>query len=262
MPAKLTHGAVALLLAALLVPLAQAAEVTQKGNVQVAFFGKLTPHRLPRKGLAPVRVAVGATIAPIDEAGPKPALQKIKIEINRHGHFDPVGLPVCEYDEVQPATTADALAACRESLVGKGSFSSRVLSPEEAPFPSQGPLYAFNGTYHGHPAILAHVYGTQPIPVSYTIPFILSKAKGAYGTALSAPMPLADSESGYVTGLTLNLGRSFRFNGTRRSYLSAGCPTPKGVSVAPFDFARATFYFASAKLSSTLSRSCKAKPGS
>jgi hypothetical protein len=201
---------------------------------------------------------VGVRIDALDPAAP-PSLRKIKIEINRHGRFNPEGLPICQYNQVQPATTADALDACRRSLVGKGSFSSKVLSPEVTPFPSQGALYAFNGVYHGKPAILAHVYGTTPVPTSYTIPFVLSKAKGTYGTALSAPMPLADSEWGYITGLSLNLGRVFRAGGERRGYLSADCPAPKGIRVAPFAFARATFYFGESKLSSTLNRSCRAK---
>jgi hypothetical protein len=72
-------------------------------------------------------------------------------------------------------------------------------------------------------------------------------------------MPLADSEWGYVTGLSLNLGRSFKVRGVRRSFLTAGCPAPKGFGLAPFDFARATFYFGTGRISSTLSRSCRAR---
>jgi hypothetical protein len=234
------------------------ADVTQQGSIRVTFSGQLTPHRLPRSGAAPVRVAVGAQIDALDPASP-PSLRKIKIEINRHGRFNPRGLPICRYDQIQPSTTADALAACHGSLIGKGSFSSQVLSPEVAPFPSQGALYAFNGVYHGKPAILAHVYGSTPVPTSYTIPFVLSRATGTYGTALSAPMPLADSEWGYVTGLSLNLGRIFRFKGERRGYLTADCPAPAGTAVAPFDFARATFFFGSGTISQTLTRSCRAQ---
>ena len=31
---------------------------------------------------------------------------------------------------------------------------------------AEGKLYAFNGRWHGRPAILAHVYGTKPVPTS------------------------------------------------------------------------------------------------
>ncbi len=65
------------------------------------------------------------------------------------------------------------------------------------------------------PAILAHVYGTEPIPTSYTIPFTISSAKGDYGTTLTAPMPDVGNEWGFITGLSLNLGRSFKDHGER-----------------------------------------------
>jgi hypothetical protein len=248
--------ATALLALALLAPAAYT-EVTQGTNVRVIFKGKLTPRSLPRTGLAPFRVAVGATIVPAEGTTP-PSLRRIQIEINRHGHFDLQGLPVCRYDEIQPSSTANAISSCKSSLVGKGSFSSTVLQPEASPFPSQGALYAFNGTYKGKPAILAHVYGTKPIPTSYTIPFTISKASGDYGTTLTAPMPNVGNEWGFITGLSLNLGRTFHYRGQRRSYVTAGCPAPKGVAIAPFDFARATFDFGAEKVRSVLSRSCRA----
>jgi hypothetical protein len=56
-------------------------------------------------------------------------------------------------------------------LVGTGTFATKILLPQQAPFPAGGKLYAFNGRYRGHPAILAHVFGTEPVPTSFTLPF-------------------------------------------------------------------------------------------
>jgi hypothetical protein len=232
------------------------AEVTQRGDIRVSFEGKLTPHALPRSGSAPVKVAVGARIAATNGATP-PQLRTISIAINRNGRFTPAGLPVCNLKQIQPSTTADALAACRASLVGEGSFSAKVLLPQQAPFPSAGKVFAFNGTFRGKPAILAHVYGTKPVPTSYTIPFEVSPHQGTYGTVLSASLPQVTSEWGYVTGLRMTLGRTFSYHGQRRSYLSAGCPAPAGFPGAVFPFARASFAFAGkVSLTSTLTRSC------
>lgn len=109
--------------------------------------------------------------------------------------------------------------------------------------------------------VLAHVYGTDPIPTSFILPFMISRAKGAYGTTLSASLPNVGGKWGYVTGLSLNLGRSFSFHGKRRSYLSAGCPAPNGVLIVSFPFARASFGFAGGQnITSVLVRSCKATP--
>jgi hypothetical protein len=246
----------AAVLALSLVSLA-AAEVVQQGPLRLTFEGKLSPHALPRDGAAPVRVSVGTKIASTDGSVP-PQLRRISIAINRNGHFEPRGLPVCPLREIQPATTAEALEACRGSLVGEGSFSAKVLYSLQSPFPSRGKIYAFNSSIHGKPAILAHIYGTEPVPTSLTLPFELRPLKGTFGTILTTDLPQVIGNSSYITGLSLDLGRSFSSHGRKRSYLSAGCPAPKGFPGAVFPFARASMAFAGGRtLDSTLTRNCK-----
>jgi len=253
---KLTIAA-ALALAFALSTLAQA-EVVQRGGLRVTFEGELTPRKLPRHGGAPVRVSIGTKIASSD-GGAAPQLRKIEIAINRYGRFDSSGLPKCTEREIQPATTQNALAACGDSLVGAGSFAANVLFKEQVPYPAAGKLYAFSGTFHGRPAILAHVYGTKPVPTSFTFPFVLRKAKGVYGTVLSASFPQVTGNAGYVTALSLNLGKVFKSHGKRHSFLSASCPAPKGFPGAAFPLARATLSFPGQTLSSTLTRECRAR---
>jgi hypothetical protein len=234
------------------------AEPIQGGNARVIFDGKLSPHKLPRSGTAPVRVAVSAKIEPLPGKAP-PQLQRIEIAINKHGHLNARGLPVCELDEIQPATTQDALSKCRKSLVGTGIFSAKLAVSGSAPFPSEGKMYAFNSVLHGRPAILAHVYGTNPAPVSYTIPFEVKRSKGTYGFVLTARFPQVNAKTGYVSGLSLDLGKNFSYRGKKQSYLSAGCPAPSGFRAALFPFARASFVFKSRTLTSTLARTCRVR---
>ena len=234
---------------------ASASEVSQSGGVRVSFQGNLTPRSLPRRGSRPVVASVGARVVPLGRQTP-PQLRRIDIAINRNGHFAPRSVPSCRIEQIQPATTSAALAACRRALVGEGRFSARVLLPEQAPFPSSGKVYAFNGRWHGHPAILAHVYGTEPVPVSYTIPFELLVHRGTYGTLLRASLPEVTGNSGYITGLSLNFGRGPH----ARGYVTAGCPAPAGFSLVTFPFARVEFFFAGGrKVRSTLVRTCKAR---
>ena len=176
---RLSRRAALLLAALLLVPVVglAGAEVTQRGTVRVTFDGELTPTTLPRTGTAPVKVAVGAKIAGTHGGAP-PQLRSISIAINRNGRLSPKGLPVCSIDAIQPSTTADALRACRHSLIGEGSFSAKVLLPQQTPFPSSGKVYAFNGTFQGKPAILAHVFGTEPAPTSGDSPLPDHRRKG------------------------------------------------------------------------------------
>lgn len=232
------------------------AEVIQKGTLRVAFDGKISPNRLPRDGMAPVKVSVGTKIS-ATKGKPLAQLSRIEIQINSHGKLDPTGLPKCEVTDIQPATTDKALEECKSSLVGEGTFSSQVSLSKQAAFPSQGKLYAFNGTYKGRPAILAHVYGTSPVPTSFTLPFTIATSKGTFGTKLTATIPA--SEDNFVTGIELTLARTYSYKGHKRSYAEAGCPAPKGFPGATFSFAKASYAFVGGKrLSSTLTRSCKA----
>ena len=88
---------------------------------------------------------------------------------------------------------------------------------------------------------------------------MITHTKGTYGTIPSASLPQFSGKWGYVTGISMTLGRSFSFRGKGRSYLSAGCPAPTGVSIVSFPFARASFGFAGGQtIRSTLTRSCRA----
>lgn len=230
------------------------AEVVQKGSIRVKFEGELTPKSLPRTGEAPVHVSVGAGITALDGSTP-PQLRKISIAINKAGRFSPGVVPTCTVRDIQPSTAQNALRACGPSLVGTGSFAAKILLPQQAPFPSGGKLYAFNGIYEGRPAILAHVYGTEPVPTSFTLPFVMTKRKGEFGTVLTASLVDLTGDAGYITGLSLNLG----VGKGAKSYLSAGCPAPAGFGSATFAFAKATFDFGRTDLVSTLTRNCQVR---
>jgi hypothetical protein len=235
------------------------AEVSQKDGVRVSVTGKLSPTRLPRSGAAPIAVSVAGQISAAQKTA-LPRLAKIAIAINRHGRLDLRGLPLCRLGHIDPSTTAEALAACRPSLVGKGSFSADVKIPEQSPFPSQGKVLAFNGRLRGKPAIFAHIFGTTPVPTSYVLPFSITATKGTFGTLLEASLPQVTGEWGYVTGISLNLDRTFSSHGTTRSYLSASCPAPPGFPGAAFPLARTSFVFEGGlSLSSTLNRDCKVR---
>jgi hypothetical protein len=249
---------VAMVAAGLGVVATSAAEVTQRRGVRIGFDGEMSPQRLPRHGTAPIAVSVSARIAPVGEA-PPPRLRRITIAINRYGRIDGTGLPSCRVSDIQPSTSAKALQACGPSLVGSGSFRARVLLPEQAPFPSTGKVLAFHGVHEGRPAILAHVYGTSPAPTSFTLPFVIGRAGGAFGDTLSATLPEVTSEWGYVTGLGLNLQRRYSWAGKARSYVVAGCPAPEGFPGAVFSLAKARFGFEGFELSSTVTRRCSAR---
>lgn len=236
---------------------AHADEIAQKGNLRVSFDGSLSPKKLPRHGQAPVAVELGGRIFTTDGADP-PGLSEIEIEINRHGRLDPAARPVCRLEQIQPASTAYARRVCGAARVGEGSFSAAVAIPEQAPYPSRGTVTAFNGVEGGRPVIFLHIYGTEPLPTSFTLPLAIGRGRGRFGTVLRGTLPLVDVHVGFVTGISLHLDGGSR--GGRRPYLAAGCPAPKGFRSTTFSLARVGFSFADGRsLASTLVRSCGAR---
>jgi len=232
----------------------------QKGTLRIAFTGQIAPRKLPRVGSAPVSVSVSAEIMTTD-GRPPPQLRRIKLEINRNGRMDARGLPICPFRRIQPASTAAALDACSSALVGHGTFRANVALPEQSPFPSNGRILAFNGRMHGMPVILAHIYGTLPLPTSFTLPFeIAQRRSGTYGLVLIAHLPHVASEWGSIHEVSLTLGRQFTYRGRRHSYVAAGCPAPPGFPGTTFPLTRMAFDFEDGTtLRSVVVRNCHAR---
>ena len=149
--------------------------------------------------------------------------------------------------EVRPAKAADAVAiasahdeAWRAAYQGI-MYSSVVLT---AGTHNVSVTYAAAGQIQGAPESEPDIYRTTQM----------------FGTVLDASLPGATGEWGYVTGLQLKLGREFTSHGKERSFLSAGCPAPRGFPGALFPLVRTSFAFAGGKtLTATLTRSCRVK---
>lgn len=248
--------AVAVALMALIAPFAHA-ELTERGDLFVRFRGGIAPDALPRTKLAPIAVNVDGRVKTLSGERP-PALRRIRIALNRAGRLDPHGLPVCRYSQLVAASPQKVLDACGDSLVGEGSYAAKTAFPEQETFPSHGHILAFNAVYEGQSALLAHIYGHEPVPITRIIVFRIHRTGGTFGTVLTGTLPDAVNHYGYVVGIALRLFRRFDFHGRQRSYLSAACAAPAGFPSAVFPFARASMTFADGRtLSSTLTRSCK-----
>jgi hypothetical protein len=237
------------------------AELIERGDLFVKFDGGISPTALPRHTDAPISVRVDGTIKTLSGERP-PALRFIAIAINRGGRIDTKGLPTCRRSQIEPATSAQALAACRGALVGEGRYLGALALPEQSSFPLQGRVLAFNTRIDGKRAILAHVYGSHPIPNSRILVFHIHKATGTFGTVLTAALPVRLNRYGYLKKISLDLRRNFVYRGRRHSYLSAACAAPAGFSFGSFPFVRVSMTFSDGrKLASTLTRTCRVKKG-
>jgi hypothetical protein len=232
-------------------------ELVERGDLFVRFEGGIDPVALPRVRRAPIAVEVDGTVKTLSGERP-PALRQIRIELNRGGVIDSRGLPVCHHAQLVAASPVRALRACGPSLVGEGSYRAKTSFPEQTSFPLHGHVLAFNGVYRGREAILAHVYGVDPVPLNRVVVFQIRHSAGTFGTILTAHLSDSFNPYGYLVALHLRLFRRYVFHGRRRSYISAACRAPAGLRSAVFPFARASMTFADGRtLSSTLTRSCR-----
>ena len=248
---------IALAIVALLSASLASGEQTQSGNLRLAFSGRIAPKKLPRTNTAPVTVRISGAIGTADGERP-PQLRKIAIAFNRYGQVSTRGLPVCEPEEIEQTTSETARQQCRGALVGHGKFKAEVAIPGRDPVPVIGDMLAFNSSKEGRPALLLHIYGSQPVQLAFLLTFRIVRVKdGTFGTVFVAHIPNIASELGYVTNVNLTFGRRYSYQGQSRSFLSAKCAAPSGFPGAIFTLAKGSFTFTNGqRLSTSLARNC------
>jgi hypothetical protein len=238
---------------------AASAVVIQTAGVRVSVLSQVMPYKLPRDKPAPIAIFVAGHLAATD-GGIPPQLERLKIQVNRHGLLQSRGLPVCRPHQVQPATTERALANCGKALVGSGQFWAHIILPGQEPYPTKGRLLIFNGRQHGHPTLLAQIYTSHPFNSSFLINFAIRRVSdGFYGTELAASLPEALGSWGYLDRIKLTLKRHYRFAGRQLSYFNAACPAPAGVDRVGFPLAKATFFFRQQRIAVRVDKACGVK---
>jgi hypothetical protein len=220
------------------------ATVIQQGNLRITVLSQVQPYKLPRTGTAPIAVFVSGHLS-APKGGIPPQLQQMTVEVNKHGLLQSEGLPTCPLKALQPASTERALASCAEAVIGSGQFWAHIVLPDQGAYPTHGRLLIFNGRQKGKPVIFTHIFTANPFFSSFVIPFTIQKANhGAYGTKLSASLPQALGDWGYVDRIKLTLKRKYSYRGKQLSYFNAGCPAPQGAKRTVFPLALASFDFA------------------
>ena len=253
-------GALAIAIAVLACASLATAAVVQKGNLRITVLSQILPYKLPRQGTAPIAVFVSGHLeAP--KGGVPAQLQEMTVKVNRHGLLQSRGLPTCKLEEIQPASTERAMQNCGDAVVGSGQFWAHIVLPDQGAYPTHGRLLIFNGRQKGKPALLTHIFTSNPFFSSFVLRFAIQKlGKGAYGTQLSASLPQALGSWGYVDRIKLTLKRKYTYKGKRLSYFNAGCPAPKGLKRTVFPLALASFDFAEGvSISARVEKACAVK---
>lgn len=215
------------------------AVIEQKENLRVSFDADFAPRALPRLEPAPVKVQVEGKIATTDGTHPPP-LRWLELEIHRNGNLSGEGLPVCRASALQSTSTQTAIARCRRSLVGNGSFRAEVDLGRNV-F-ANGEILAFRSRRDGKEVLLMHLFASAPVRFTLIVPLTVSHRKGQFGTVMRARIPRIGGIVS-VTEIGLTIGRRYTYRGESRSYVSAACSAPAGSNLAVFPFARGRFLF-------------------
>ncbi|HEX6456770.1 MAG TPA: hypothetical protein VF009_09670 [Solirubrobacterales bacterium] len=235
------------------------AELVAKGNLFIHFDGGIMPKALPRHTLAPIAVRIEGTVRTPKGSVP-PAVRRIQIALNREGHLETRGLPVCRRRQIALASPQEALAACGPALVGGGGFTGRMALTGQPTVSFPGQILLFNTRINGHPAALAHISQTQPVVLNRIVVFHIRRTSGTFGTVITGDLPPSLNRNGYLKSIFLQLQRRYVFHGQPRSYLSASCAAPPGFTTAIFPFANASMTFSDGRtLSATMTRTCQVR---
>jgi len=196
------------------------------GNICVSDDGGISPTKLPRHGKAPVTARLLAGVESRDGSHP-PALQSVRIDVDKTIAIDAVGLPTCRKAQLEASSSATARRACADAIVGSGEAEVEVAFPEQAPFRSTGPLILFNaGVHGGTTTVLLHAYVNVPAPTAIVTKATIARIhQGPYGLRIEARVPRIAGGSGSVTRFELKVGRRYTYKGRKKSFLEAGCPT-------------------------------------
>lgn len=242
--------------AALVVTAVAQGESERVGNLIVTFNGHFAPHALPRDREVPVTVDISGALRTANGERPPP-LRRMSFAVDRHGHLSLRGLPVCLPGRLESTSSEEALSRCRGALVGRGGFGANVDFPD-LEFPVDGRMLAFSSRARGRPAIALHIYGSNPVRVTFVLILHIHRPpQGTFGTVLTTRIPRLAADLGYVTDFALTFGRRYRHDGEMRSFISARCAAPAGFPGALFNFVRGSFAFGNGKtLTTTLARDC------
>jgi hypothetical protein len=196
------------------------------GNICVSDDGGISPTKLPRSGKAPVTARLIAGVESRDGSHP-PALESVRIDIDKTIAVEAVGLPICRKRQLEASSSASARRACPDAIVGSGEAEVEVAFPEQAPFRSTGPLILFNGGVQGGATtLLLHAYVDVPAPTAIVVKATITRIhKGPYGLRIQARVPRIAGGSGSVTRFKRKVGRRYTYKGRKKSFVSAGCST-------------------------------------
>ncbi len=211
-------------------------EQVKVGNLILKAGGNVSPKKLPKKKMVPIKLKVNGKISTDDSSTP-PITDRIVIDFDKDGTVFTKGLPTCNPNKLINTKTKVAKRKCKKALVGTGSTVAVVDFPDQAPFDAKGPLLAFNGTPQGgKPRLIFHVYANVPTPTAFVVPAKISNAPGKkWGKRVTINVPDIAGRNGTLTEFNVTINKRWtkkvkkgkKVKKKKFSYLLAKCPDRK-----------------------------------
>lgn len=183
------------------------------------------PQELPRHELAPVGMAIFASVRRADGTHPS-ALREMVLEVDKDVEVDFRGLPVCGSGglEVRARRPPGYLRRiCRKAIVGTGKAKVEIAFEDLQPIRVDSPVTIFNGGGNGRSGrLLVHFHVTVPVPATIVAAVAVRPWRKGWRAVVKVPRIVGGA--GSLLAFRLNLRRIFFHRGKRRSFLSARCP--------------------------------------
>jgi hypothetical protein len=238
------------------------AEQSGGAGVLVSLDGSFSPSQLSRDRTTPVSITLQGSVEGTEGQLPPP-IGRIDIDFGKNANLRTSGLPSCRRSQLVASDLPHAMEACGPALVGKGRVTAILEFPGGGPHEVHAHLLAFNG--HGKEpdaVVWALVSPYKPaLATSFVLPFFLQGiASGDFGHRIRAPVYDNPTSFWRLSRFSVTLGRRYRFEGERRSYLNARCPLPPRFNSLSIPLARATYRFAPAPdVSVDIYRACRVR---
>lgn len=215
--------------------------IVEAGALRLEIDGGVTPAALPKHELAPVTIHGSGELSTIDGTHP-PALREAVLDTDRDIVVSVKGLPTCGINQLRARAPKQAKATCGDAVVGRGSASVEVAFPEQKPFDSTGPLILFNGGERGGEVTLfAYAYVSVPAPTAVVATAKLTRvSKGPYGLRPVIDVPAIAGGSGSVVAANIEMGRTYTYEGQRRTVFAGRCPDGRIQARGTFEYSDGT----------------------
>jgi hypothetical protein len=199
------------------------AESLEFGNLALKADGGFTPRTLPRRAYSPIKFKGYINTKSADGSVP-PALQQAVIGFDRDGRLSTRGLAICDPSLLEEATPQEARERCPRAIVGTGHVGALIAMQSGPPLRASSLLTIFNGPrQEGHPTAILHARTTVPAVQNFVITVPIERRPGGYRYRATIDIPPIAAGRGSLTHLDVDIGRRYRFQGGKRSYISARC---------------------------------------